>query len=99
MRALFMIPTKPSPTVNNPQNFSSGFNDFVAKCLEKDPTVRPSSSNLLQHDEFIKNSKQASILIDLIELTIKNREKIKHDDLIIEGMYINKNKFMKGLNN
>lgn len=84
MRALFMIPTKPSPTVSKPEKFSSHFNDFVAKCLEKDPSTRPNSSCLLQHDMFIKKSKQASSLVDLIALTIKKREKIKTNDLIIE---------------
>ena len=42
-----MIPTKPSPTLPKPEQFSPVFNDFIAKCLSKDPNLRPSAAELL----------------------------------------------------
>jgi serine/threonine kinase 3 len=51
MRAIFMIPTKPPPTLKN-AGWSTEFVDFIAKCLVKDPRNRLTASELLQH-EFI----------------------------------------------
>lgn len=88
MRAMFMIPTKPSATVRHPDMFSSGLNDFIAKCLVKDSSKRASSSQLLQTDPFIKNCKQGSILCDIIDLAIKQREKVLENDLAVKGSYL-----------
>jgi serine/threonine protein kinase len=52
MRAIFMIPTKPPPTLVHVENWSTEFVDFVGKCLVKDPKQRFTASELLQH-EFI----------------------------------------------
>jgi len=46
MKAMFKIPFCPPPTVDNPSEFSELFNDFVAKCLVKDPSARPSAEDL-----------------------------------------------------
>ena len=35
MRAIFMIPTKPAPTVREPEKWSNTFCDFLACCLVK----------------------------------------------------------------
>ncbi|XP_021243544.1 myosin-IIIa isoform X2 [Numida meleagris] len=53
MRALFKIPRNPPPTLQQPELWSSEFNDFINKCLTKDYEKRPTVSSLLQHD-FIK---------------------------------------------
>ncbi|CAM9509020.1 unnamed protein product [Pylaiella littoralis] len=49
MRAIFMIPSKPSPTLSEPAKWSLEFNDFVGRCLEKKPEDRPSSRAILRH--------------------------------------------------
>ncbi|CAM9298836.1 unnamed protein product, partial [Laminaria digitata] len=49
MRAIFMIPSKPSPTLSEPAKWSLEFNDFVVRCLEKKPEERPTSRALLRH--------------------------------------------------
>lgn len=62
MQALFMIPSKPAPKLPNPAAFSDEFNDFIAKCLQKDPTKRPSATQLLNH-EFVKDAPVTLTLI------------------------------------
>ncbi|KAI9007065.1 kinase-like domain-containing protein [Gaertneriomyces semiglobifer] len=49
MRAMFKIPFLPPPTLTEPQRYSAAFNDFVASCLTKDPSKRPSAADLLKH--------------------------------------------------
>jgi hypothetical protein len=65
MQALFMIPSKPSPKLPNPAAFSDEFNDFIAKCLQKDPTKRPTAEQLLEHD-FLKDAPHALSLVQEI---------------------------------
>ena len=47
MRAIFMIPSRPPPTLPRPGSWSPAFNDFVKRCLEKDTTARPTAEDLL----------------------------------------------------
>jgi serine/threonine protein kinase len=56
MRAIFLIPTSPPPTLPNPSAFSPAFNDFLKACLQKHPDRRPTAAQLLQHP-FIKGPK------------------------------------------
>lgn len=49
MRALFMIPNKPPPTVRAPDAWSKDFNDFLRQCLQKDPERRTKVRVLLEH--------------------------------------------------
>lgn len=54
MRAIFMIPMKPPPTVEEPSAWSDELNDFIASCLQKDPDQRPTAAALLSHP-FLQN--------------------------------------------
>ena len=49
MRVIFMIPSRPPPTLTNPAKWSDEFNDFIAKCLVKNPKMRPTAKELLKH--------------------------------------------------
>ncbi|KAI1717261.1 protein kinase domain-containing protein [Ditylenchus destructor] len=53
IRALLRIRNNAPPTLKC--NASTSFKDFVAKCLQRDPTDRYSASNLLMHD-FVKSA-------------------------------------------
>jgi serine/threonine protein kinase len=53
MRAVFMIPSKPPSTLAKKDRFSPELNDFIAKCLVKDPALR-SSADQLQSHPFVK---------------------------------------------
>jgi len=49
LRVIFVIPNRVPPTLQKPDSWSPHFQDFVAKCLRKNPTERPSAAELLQH--------------------------------------------------
>merc|ERR1719385_225325 len=73
MRAIFMIPTKPPPSFQEPDKWSSQFIDFVSRCLVKKSEERATASELLQHD-FIKNAGPSGNLSDMIQEAADLRE-------------------------
>jgi len=66
MRAIFMIPSRPPPKLTDPDKWSSEFNEFVAKCLIKNPEQRPTSTDMLKHS-FIAKAKTPAVLEPLIK--------------------------------
>eukprot|EP00761_Pharyngomonas_kirbyi_P002343 gb/GECH01002347.1/.p1 GENE.gb/GECH01002347.1/~~gb/GECH01002347.1/.p1 ORF type:complete len:429 (+),score=86.91 gb/GECH01002347.1/:1-1287(+) len=67
MRALFMIPSRPAPTLNSPDDFSDEFNDFIAHCVRKKPEERPSAKELLKH-VFVRKARSTSgVIMDAID--------------------------------
>ncbi|KAG6895620.1 Serine/threonine-protein kinase smu1 [Termitomyces sp. T32_za158] len=48
LKALYLIATNGTPTIANPENLSSVFTDYLAKCLEVDAEKRPTATELLQ---------------------------------------------------
>ncbi|KAG9395380.1 Protein kinase domain [Carpediemonas membranifera] len=66
MRLIFQIPVLPSPTLAQPEDWSDEFNDFIAKCLAKDPEARWSCAMLLQHP-FIKAAPRKDVMVDAVE--------------------------------
>ena len=73
-----MIPTKPPPTLKDPNKFSNEFSDFISRCLVKNPEERPSATALLQH-KFIKSAKNVSVLKDLVQYAQKIVEEEEED--------------------
>ena len=73
MRAIFMIPTKPSPTLKEADKFSNEFSDFISRCLVKSPEERPSATYLLSH-RFIKNTKSITVVKSLVQLSLAKLE-------------------------
>jgi serine/threonine protein kinase len=53
LRAIFVIPTKPAPTLADPDNWSPEMMDFVRCCCQKDPSQRHDSALLSSHP-FVK---------------------------------------------
>ena len=53
LRAIFVIPTKPAPTLGDPDYWSPEMLDFVRNCCQKDPGQRHDSALLSSHP-FIK---------------------------------------------
>lgn len=56
MRVLFMISIEPAPMLEDKEKWSLVFHDFVAKCLTKEPRMRPTASEMLKH-KFIEKCK------------------------------------------
>ncbi|KAG9140134.1 hypothetical protein Leryth_015747 [Lithospermum erythrorhizon] len=48
MRVLFMISSEPAPMLEDKEKWSLVFHDFVAKCLTKDPRLRPTAAEMLK---------------------------------------------------
>jgi len=53
------------PKLQEPDEFSPEFSDFIAACLTKDPKQRPSAKDLLNHP-FIQKGGGPQILIDML---------------------------------
>jgi serine/threonine-protein kinase 24/25/MST4 len=73
MKVLFLIPKNPPPTLEG--NFSKKFKDFVALCLKKEPSERPTAKELLK-SPFVKGAKKTSSLTSLIERRKKWKESV-----------------------
>jgi serine/threonine protein kinase len=48
LQVIFMISREPAPMLEDKEKWSLLFHDWVAKCLSKDPRVRPTAQSLLQ---------------------------------------------------
>jgi len=75
-RALFMIPKKDPPTFANPFNWSPDMVDFVALCLKKEPSERPSALDLLNHP-FVKSAPGPEVLRTVVISYMKARKEKK----------------------
>ncbi|KYQ92240.1 putative protein serine/threonine kinase [Tieghemostelium lacteum] len=74
MRAMKMVPNWPPPTFNDPKKWSPLLNDFLAKCLDKDPEKRSSPSELLHHP-FLRKVKGPEVLGDLVSQLFRIKKK------------------------
>ncbi|KAL4185262.1 hypothetical protein AMTRI_Chr10g5020 [Amborella trichopoda] len=67
MRVIFMISSEPAPMLEDKEKWSLVFHDFVAKCLTKEPRLRPNATEMLKH-KFIEKCKwNASVMLPKIE--------------------------------
>jgi len=48
LKALYLIATNGTPTINNPEALSDLFKDYLAKALEVDAEKRPDANALLK---------------------------------------------------
>jgi len=58
LRAIFLIPSKPAPTLADPDNWSPEMLDFIRCCCKKDPAERSDSALLTSHP-FVKQEVNA----------------------------------------
>ncbi|KAI8609463.1 kinase-like domain-containing protein [Chytriomyces sp. MP71] len=72
MRAIFMIPSKPPPRLEDEERYSKVFRQFVARCLTKDPKLRPSAEELL-NDSFLKRNPSTDSLASMILMALQPR--------------------------
>ncbi|XP_021756630.1 serine/threonine-protein kinase PAK 1-like isoform X2 [Chenopodium quinoa] len=74
MRVLFMISIEPAPMLEDKEKWSLIFHDFVAKCLTKDPRLRPTAPEMLKHKFIDKCKGGAFAMLPKIEKARKARE-------------------------
>eukprot|EP00466_Bigelowiella_natans_P007261 jgi/Bigna1/40342/e_gw1.42.87.1 len=55
MKAIFLIPKNPPPTLDEDDDWSDNFKSFVGKCLQKESNSRPTAVDLLTHP-FVKSA-------------------------------------------
>eukprot|EP01041_Mallomonas_annulata_P010512 gene10512-21921_t len=80
MRAIFMIPMKPAPTLKDPAMWSAEMADFLGRCLVKKMEDRAPTSELLEHRwilEDVHRIKQGRGLPSLLQLVTDNMDLIK----------------------
>ncbi|KAG0278847.1 signal transducing kinase of the PAK [Linnemannia exigua] len=66
LRALYLIATNGTPTLQHPEKVSADFTDFLHQCLEVDPEKRPTATELLRHP-FITKAHSVRTLAPLIK--------------------------------
>ncbi|KAI7831524.1 kinase-like domain-containing protein [Gamsiella multidivaricata] len=66
LRALYLIATNGTPTLQHPEKVSADFTDFLHQCLEVDPEKRPTATELLKHP-FITKAHSVRTLSPLIK--------------------------------
>ncbi|KAJ3386943.1 signal transducing kinase of the PAK [Lobulomyces angularis] len=74
LRALYLIATNGTPTIQNPESLSAVFRDFLKVCLEVSVDRRPNSNLLLTHP-FIAKADPLKNLVPLIKAAKKEKEK------------------------
>jgi len=73
LRAIFVIPTKPAPTLADPDNWSPEMLDFVRCCCQKDPNQRHDSALLSAHP-FVKQEVLALRAMHAGEISTANAD-------------------------
>uniref|UniRef100_A0A0D9VZ52 non-specific serine/threonine protein kinase n=1 Tax=Leersia perrieri TaxID=77586 RepID=A0A0D9VZ52_9ORYZ len=76
MRVIFMISSEPAPMLEDKEKWSLLFHDFIAKCLTKDPRLRPAASEMVKHKFIEKCNPGASKMLAKIKEAKKIREKV-----------------------
>ncbi|KAK2959624.1 putative serine/threonine protein kinase [Blattamonas nauphoetae] len=79
LRALFLIVTRPPPSLNRPDCWSKEFNSFLSCCLKHDPNERYTAEQLLRHPFITQKSGTKSDLIPFLEIA---RQRLFIDDVI-----------------
>ncbi|CAD5213299.1 unnamed protein product [Bursaphelenchus okinawaensis] len=81
IRVVVKIQKANPPTLDNPQRWSTLFNDFIASCLVKNPNDRPAAKNLKTHP-FVNEAPDKRPIIML--LNEKNADIVNEEVLLEE---------------
>uniref|UniRef100_A0A7S2TUD3 Protein kinase domain-containing protein n=1 Tax=Lotharella oceanica TaxID=641309 RepID=A0A7S2TUD3_9EUKA len=73
MKAIFLIPSRPPPTLDDDDDWSPNFKDFVKRCLHKEFKSRPSAEDLLKHP-FVTGAPNQKLVATLVEKCLPHIE-------------------------
>ena len=71
MRAMFMIPSNPPPTLKERGKWTDAFHNFLEKCLVKAPDDRATAEQLLEHPFITTAGDSRTVLADVIDETLQ----------------------------
>jgi serine/threonine protein kinase/ankyrin repeat protein len=85
MRAILLISTSEPPTLTEPSQFSDEFCDFLAQCLCRDPSRRPTAAQLVDHPIFANvcdsyRHATAELVVEKEKEKEREKEKEKRDN-------------------
>lgn len=78
MRVLIKIQKSDPPTLDQPSRWSHLFSNFISRCLVKDPELRPTAAELLEHP-FIKDFNDNKPILNLLSEAKAEVEEIVQD--------------------
>lgn len=73
------IQSKPPQGLKDASLWSDQFNDFVRKCLTKEPELRPTAEVLLNHPFIKEKSRSRAILSELVSNSIDAIERYRNN--------------------
>ena len=88
MRVLLKIQKSDPPRLDCPSRWSREFNDFLSKCLVKDPTQRPTATELLRHPFIACTLDSKNIKDLLIEYKAEVVEEEDDDSFLVPHGYL-----------
>lgn len=74
MKAMFIIATQGPPTLKQPADWTSDFQDFIARCTVTDPSSRASAAEMLKHP-FLQRAASPSHMAKVFSIVADFREK------------------------
>ncbi|CAM8950465.1 unnamed protein product [Rhodiola kirilowii] len=97
MRVLFMISIEPAPMLEDKEKWSLVFHDFIAKCLTKEPRLRPTAAEMLKHKFIVKCKTGASAMLPKIENARKIRASMAlQSHSLASGTIVSRDKPLEG---
>jgi len=75
-KALFLISTQTPPTFKKPKKWTAEFKNFLGSCLQKDPSKRSTSVQLLKHAFTLTAVKQEEFALVLKKILNGEGEKV-----------------------
>eukprot|EP00850_Spirogloea_muscicola_P008510 SM000045S16255 [mRNA] locus=s45:503561:510784:+ [translate_table: standard] len=85
MRVIFMISREPAPMLEDKEKWSLVFHDYIAKCLAKEPRLRPNASALLEVVHITKRARAIRMELQARRSTYQDADNSASNSLAQNG--------------